>query len=131
MAQYRPVTEEIDSIVLYPFKLRNARTGKWYRARWNGSLEEIERLGGEVCGDAVTCRSLGETSNFMRNVQAAAPAPAPGRLEMHPHWESPPAIDAVERSLALAFLRRYVTWCVRTRRFAQAQGAATLFRELA
>lgn len=124
------MTEEIPRIVLFPFKLRNERTGKWYRARWKGSLEEIERLGGEVCGDGVTCRSLGDTSNFMRNVQSPATR-ALGHLEMHPHWESPPAIDAEERSLALAFLRRYVTWCIRTRRFAQAQGAATLFRELA
>jgi hypothetical protein len=124
------MVDDTHSIVLYPFKLRSQRTGRWYRARWNASLEEIERLGGEMCGEGVACRSLGNTSNFMRNVQAPA-APEHSRVDMHPHWESPPAIDAFERALAQIFLRRYVTWCVRMRRYAEAQGAATLSRDLA
>jgi len=48
---------------------------------------------------------------------------------MHPHRE-PPGLDDMERFLADVFLRRYATYCVRRKRFAQAQGAATLWREL-
>lgn len=122
------MTDAPPPTVLYPFKLRHERTGRWYRARWHASLEEIERLGGEVCGAAITCRSLGNTSNFMRGVVSP---PETGRLQMHPHWEAPAAIDEFERALVRVFLRRYVTWCVRKRGFAAAQGAAALYRDLA
>lgn len=124
------MSNEAKPIVLYPFKVRDDRTGKWRRTRYNGSLEEIERLGGEVCGEPVTYQSLGSTSNFLRN-SVVSPIAGTGTVEMHPHWESPPAIDALERFMAQMFLRRYVTWCVRKRRFAAAQGAAALHRELA
>ena len=40
-----------DTIVLYPFRKRDPVTGKWYRARWMASLEDIERLGGIVDGE--------------------------------------------------------------------------------
>jgi hypothetical protein len=124
------MSDESTSTVLYPFKLLNERTGKWRLARWKASLTEIERLGGEVCGEPVTYRPQGNTSNFLRDV-AIHREPAPDALEMHPHWETPPAIEPLERMLARTFLRRYVTWCIRGRRFAQAQGAAALHRELA
>jgi hypothetical protein len=116
------------SVTLYPFRLRHHLTGKWYRARWHATLEEIERRGGEVCGPAATYGQLGSTSNFLQNVQS--PLRRGDSLEMHPHWESPPAIDSFERFLARAFLRRYATWCIRSRRFAEAQGAAALHRDL-
>ena len=38
----------------------------------------------------------------------------------------PPIEDQLERFLVLLFLRRYVTWCARTRRFAAMNGAARL-----
>jgi len=44
--------------------------------------------------------------------------------------EPPPIEDQLERFLVLLFLRRYVTWCARTRRFAAMNGAARLFRRL-
>jgi len=50
-------------------------------------------------------------------------------LELQPHLAMPPGIDATERFLLRLFLRRYVTWCARRRRFAQMQGAAKLFAE--
>ena len=40
------------------------------------------------------------------------------------------AIDGLERFLLLVFLRRYVTYCARRRRFAAMNGAARLFAEL-
>jgi len=38
-------------ITLYPFRKRDELTGKWYRARWKASLEEIAKLGGVVDGE--------------------------------------------------------------------------------
>ena len=123
------MSDDAKPIVLYPFKVRDDLSGKWRRTRYKASLEEIERLGGEVCGEPVVYQSLGNTSNFLRN-SVAAPVAVPDRLEMHPHWESPPTIEPIERFLVQTFLRRYATWCARTNRFAAAQGAAVLCREL-
>ena len=44
--------------------------------------------------------------------------------------ELQPAIDAVEAFLLTVFLRRYVTYCARRRRFAAMNGAAQLFAEV-
>ena len=41
-----------------------------------------------------------------------------------------PVIDAAEAMLARLFLRRYVTYCARRRRFTQMEGAARLFAEI-
>ena len=109
------MTDQSKPVVVYSFKLSNERTGNWRLARWKASLTEIEKLGGEVCGDPVTYHPQGNTSNFLRNVTIHR-EPARNVLEMHPHWESPPAIEPLERSMARMFLRRYSTWCVRTRR---------------
>jgi hypothetical protein len=47
--------------------------------------------------------------------------------------KAPPTVvlDDVERYLVRLFLRRYVRYCVRRRRFAVADGAAALFRRIA
>ena len=115
--------------ILYPFRLRDSLTGKWHRARWKASAQEIAEHNGEwvVDGPPVVYGALGLTSDFMLRKPPAEPV----RLFMHPQREMPPAIDKVERFLALMFLRRHVTYCIRSRRFAQAQGAAKLHRELA
>jgi hypothetical protein len=115
--------------ILFPFHLRDPLTGKWHRARWKASAEEIAEHNGEwiVDGPPEVYGALGLTSDFMR----WKPPPEPVRLLMHPQREMPPAIDKLERFLALLFLRRYVTHCARRRRFAQAQGAAKLHREIA
>jgi hypothetical protein len=42
----------------------------------------------------------------------------------------PPAIDRIECFLLAVFLRRYITYCARRRRFAQMEGAARLHREI-
>jgi hypothetical protein len=52
------------------------------------------------------------------------------RLQMQPQRESPAGIEQFERFLACLFLRRYATYCVRRRWYAQAQGAAALWREV-
>ncbi len=43
--------------------------------------------------------------------------------------EIAPSIDALEGFLVRVFLRRYVTYCARRRRFAAMNGAARLYRE--
>lgn len=114
-------------VVIYPFRKRDPITGKWYRARWKASLEEIARLGGVVDGPPDVREHLGATSGFQVH---RPPDPRDDELELHPQRAHPPAIDASERYLAALFLRRYATYCTRRRRFAQAQGAAMLFAEL-
>ena len=44
--------------------------------------------------------------------------------------ELQPAIDALEAFLVRTFLRRYVTYCAKRRRFAAMSGAARLYREI-
>jgi hypothetical protein len=113
-------------IELYAFRFRDPRTGKWIRARYVATLAELaaryrewEIIGPpEIRGDVP--------------VQMFQPVPrhvAEAPLELQPHLAMPPAIDGTERFLLRLFLRRYITWCARRRRFAQMQGAARLVRE--
>jgi hypothetical protein len=115
---------EDEPVTLYPFRLRNPVTGKWHLARWKATAEEIAEQGGVIDGSPVTYRSRGATSNFQpfgpRRVESS-------RLEMHPQ-RGLPGIDAMERFLAVTFLRRYVTYCTRRRQYGKAQGAAELWR---
>ena len=114
-------------IVRDPFRKRDPLTGKWYRAGWKASLEDIGSRGGMVDGPPETYCQLGATSGFQVERRPALREDPP---QMHPQREEPPAIDQRERFLACVFLRRYATYCVRRRRYAQAQGAARLWREL-
>jgi hypothetical protein len=115
--------------ILYPFRKRDPLTGKWYRARFKASAEQILEHAGEwiVDGPPESYAPLGATPSF----QPFPTRPPHVRLLLHPQREAPPAIDTLERFLAALFLRRYVTYCARRRRFAKAQGAAILARELA
>jgi hypothetical protein len=47
-----------------------------------------------------------------------------------PQPDMQPTVDAAERFLLAVFLRRYVTYCARRRRFAAMDGAARLFADL-
>jgi hypothetical protein len=117
-----------ESAILYPFRKRDPLTGKWYRARWKASLADIERCGGMVDGEPEVRRPLGPMAGF--HPYRDPPSRHVEPLQMHPQRERPPAIDQLEHFLACAFLRRYATYCVRRKRYAQAQGAAALWREL-
>jgi hypothetical protein len=81
-------------------------TGKWYRARWKASLDEISKPGGIVVAPPDTHGHLGATSGFQ--ALRTLPALADG-LELHPHLAAMPRLDDLERSLVRVFLRRYVT----------------------
>ena len=52
-----------------------------------------------------------------------------GRYSERPP-ELQPAIDAAEAFLVAVFLRRYITYCARRRRFAAMNGAARLYAEI-
>ena len=62
------------------------------------------------------------------------PHKSPLDAELRRYSERPPelqpAIDAAEAFLLAIFLRRYVTYCARRRRFAAMNGAARLFAEV-
>ena len=116
-------------VILQSFRKRDPLTGKWYRARWKASAEEIESQGGDWIADGPPAiyPSLGVTSGFQPNL----PAPIDVPLLLHPQRQSPPALDSAEHFLSCLFLRRYVTYCMRRGRYGQAEGAARLHGELA
>jgi hypothetical protein len=113
--------------VIYPFRLRNARTGKWYRARWKAPMDEIAKLGGVVDGPAEVHEHLGATSGFQAY---RPPVAAAESLAFDPCRVVPDQLCDDERFLARLFLRRYVTYCARRDLRARAAGAAALWREL-
>jgi hypothetical protein len=120
-------------LLLFPFRYRDARTGKWVRARYKAEVHVIaERFAEwEIIGPAEQREANPVGFNPYRNIthselkrlQEAAP-------EINPHHAKPPAIDRVECFLLAVFLRRYVTYCARRRRYAQMEGAARLHREI-
>lgn len=103
---------------LFPFRYRDPLTGKWIRARYLAERHEIgarykqwEITGPpEVRHDAVG----GHFSPFRTN--------AAGQAKL----ERGPTLRDGERYLTLLFLRRYVRYCARRRRYAQMRGAADL-----
>ena len=115
---------------LFPFRFRDPVSGKWRRARYVPSREEIaarhadgerEIVGPpEVRGDEPVRMSsvdqIGSTSGAVHRCEDQAP-------------ELEPSVGDDERFLLCLFLRRYVTWCARQRRFAAMQGAAQLHRQ--
>jgi hypothetical protein len=100
-----------------PFRKRDPLTGKWYRARWKASLEDIESHNGEwvVDGEPEEYRSFYKAGPDAEHMQSPQSPTLP-----------PPAADEVERFLARVFLRRYVTYCARRRRYAQAGGGGAV-----
>jgi len=122
------------ALTLFPFRYRDAATGKWVRARYKATVEEIAQRHAqwEITGPAES-RS-GNAAMFRPHYRIVAHAELK-RLEdaapvLDPHRASPPAIDPLEADLVRTFLRRYVRYCARTRRYAAMQGAARLYAEL-
>ncbi len=111
-------------IELYPFRFRDPRTGKWVRARYVATLDELksryrewEIIGPpEIRGDAQV--QMFRPEQPRTGVGHSDPPP-----ELSPHLV-PLRVDATERFLLRVFLRRYITYCARRRRFKQMQGAA-------
>ena len=114
---------------LYPFRYRDPVTGRWVRARYRAAVQDIRAR-------YATWEITGPVS---RPASAARGFDPFRKLVSHAEWarmNEPPAMlvsaleDALERALVQAFLRRYVTYCARRRRFAAMHGAAALLRSL-
>ena len=113
---------------MYAFRYRDPRTGKWVRARYRAEIHVIaERYPEwEIIGPPEV-RSVTPWIGF--NPYRIVTHAELVRLE-EPQPDMRPAVDATERFLLAVFLRRYVTWCARRRRFAAMNGAARLYGEV-
>lgn len=117
---------------LFPFRYRDPLTGKWVRARYVATRQEIARryaefeiIGAAEIRDATPDgRALSPHASFKLMMNAEL-----RRYEERPP-ELQPAIDTIEAFLLAAFLRRYVIYCARRGRFAAMNGAAHLFAEV-
>jgi hypothetical protein len=120
-------------VELYAFRFRDPVTGRWVKARYRATMEDIAatHTEWEIIGAPEMRSPMGGSFNPYRVVQHAElrrlDEVAP---QINPHFERPPAIDSVERFLTLLFLRRYVTYCARRRKYAAMNGAAALLREI-
>jgi len=113
-------------IELYPFRFRDPAPGSGCEPaiglrsrRFKARHREWEIDGSpEIRGDT-------PVQMFQPQLRRVADQP----LELQPHLAMPSAIDATERFLLRLFLRRFITWCARQRRFAQMQAAAPVFAQ--
>jgi hypothetical protein len=121
------------SVALFPFRYRDPRTGRWINARYKAAPHEIaaRHAEWEITGPAEIRSPIGGSFNPYRVVSHRElkgwEEPAP---QINPHLERPPTIDAAECFLTSLFLRRYIAYCARRRRYAHLQGAARLYREM-
>src|SRR5262245_60329088 len=111
-------------LMLFPFRFRDLTTGRWVKARYVAERHVIAQRyrEWEIIGPP-EIRKIGRLEHF--NPWRCRPM-----IEGERSAETDPALRDDERSLVLLFLRRYVAYCARRRRFAQMEGAAKLFREL-
>ena len=121
---------------LFPFRYRDPLTGKWVKARYKAERHEIAERHAEfeITGPPEIrehnpdARYFNPHFKLMMNAELRRYSERPPELQ--PHLAKPPAIDAAEAFLVRLFLRRYVAYCARHRRFAAMNGAARLFAEL-
>ena len=127
-------------LLLYPFRYYDDVRERWIRARYVAERHEIAARyeQWEITGppeirsrDAPMFSTPAPRPAAHRPPAEDDPPPDHGPTpDPAPVEQPPPLEDQVERFLALLFLRRYVTWCARTRRFAAMEGAAKLHRRL-
>jgi hypothetical protein len=129
-------------LLLYPFRYFDPVRKRWIRARYVAERHVIESSYAqwEIIGPP-EIRS-GDATMFSPWSKSAPrpaahlppvedPPPDHGPTPDPPPVEQPPPIeDQVERFLVLLFLRRYVAYCARRRRFAQMEGAARLHAKI-
>jgi len=118
-------------IELFHFRFVDPVSGKWKRARYVATREEIAKRHAEGEWEIIgppEVRGDEPVRMFAMDQQGTTFA-ASARI----HDEAPqlePSISDAERFILCIFLRRYVTWCARRRRFAAMQGAAELHRQV-
>jgi hypothetical protein len=114
----------------YPFRFFDDVTKKWTRARYVAELHVIaERYAQwEITGPPEIRIDVGGSFNPFRGPTFHV-AHVP--MNEQPPVEQSSIDDELERFLVLVFLRRYITYCARRRRFAAMNGAARLHTKLA
>jgi hypothetical protein len=120
-------------VELFPFRYRDPRTGKWIRARYRAERHELAARFAEweIIGPPEIRDVDPDARHFTPHGNAVMEAELRRISERPPELlATPPAIDGLERFLLLAFLRRYVTYCAKRRRFAAMNGAARLFAQV-
>ena len=128
-------------LLLYPFRYFDRVRGRWLRARYVAERHVMEGRyeQWEIIGPPEIRRRGDPTRDSFNPFRRAAahlppaedPPPDHGPTPDPPPVEQPPPVeDQLERFLVLLFLRRYITWCARSRGFAQMNGAARLFAEV-
>ena len=146
-------------MMLYPFRFRDPVSGKWKRAHYVAERHVIaERFAEfEIVGPPEVREMDPQARPFSPHGNPRAHSPIddpppkqppspekepPGKdppvkeppekdpSPMDPPSEDPSALDDRERFLLLVFLRRYVTYCARRRRFEAMNGAARLFAQV-
>ena len=109
------------AVTLFPFRYRDPLTGRWVKARYKATREDI-------AGGHAEWEIIGP-------VEVRDPDASARRFDPHHVVDPPPQphpdLDPDERFLIAVFLRRYVTFCARTGRFGQMAGAARLYRAIA
>ena len=143
-------------LLLFPFRFFDPIRKRWVRARYVAERHQIEAgyAQWEIIG-APEIRSRGNATMFspwaalpplkrsahLPPVEEPPPEKEPPEreppdneppdppVEEPPEWS--PTLARFERFLVLLFLRRYVTWCVRTRRIEAAEGAKRLWQIVA
>ena len=108
------------TVTLFPFRYRDPLTRRWVKARYKATRADIaaDHAEWEIIGPAE-----------VRDPDASARRFDPYRaVDQAPQLDPP--LDHDERFLTALFLRRYVTYCARSRRFAQMEGAARLYRDI-
>jgi len=121
---------------LFPFRYRDHLSGKWVKARYVAERQEIvaRYADWEIIGPP-EIRDVDPNARYFTPWKVVPHAELMQMYELppevQPHLARPPAIDGLEAFLAALFLRRYVTYCAKRRRYSQMQGAVRLYRELA
>lgn len=117
------------SLELYPFRFKDPVTGKWVRARYRATVRDIAARYAtwEITGPVV--RPASPSTGFDPFRKLVGHADWARLTEPAPQVDARCA-DAVEVALVEIFLRRYVTYCARRRRYAALGGAAALLRSV-
>ena len=124
------------SHLVYSFRYRDERTGKWIKARYKASPHEINSVYREwqLLDQGELRESAGQQPRFSPfAVQLVAPNPRPiGQrfLELGPHRRKRSGIDADERRLVRIFLRRLIVYEARKGRFERVGDAADLLADI-
>ena len=121
---------------LFAFRFRDPVTGKWIRARYRAERHEIAQRYADyrIIGPPEIRDGDPDAPRFTPHVAESADARSlhvdMTVPEFQPHLAKPPAIDIAEAILLQLFLRRYITYCARRRKYAAMNGALRLFTEL-